>query len=468
MEAHLRQLSLGRGPKGAGDRQALAELQELALSWFMETQAPLILQNGVLPPWFHGFITRKQTEQLLRDKALGSFLIRLSDRATGYILSYRGSDRCRHFVINQLRNRRYLISGDTQSHGTLAELVHHYQEVQFEPFGETLSAACPRMEDNDLYDAITVGLHQTDPSLEYPPEEASSPPASPKHQVSSLHKRRSLDASPRNLSEEESMEAPVKVPPLPERRGSLLSSSFGGSNNIIYADLRKMNQARLGLGTDTSGWQGPVPGGSQACSPGKEAQRRLSDGSQNKPDGPGPALSGVSPDQGPRVSPISWGLLLPSSSEASGSSGATWSQGSPKLSRGAQPCFQSSCADTYESIWTEDVPEDTRDVPRREDGSAHEQIAVCWGSPARTPYPGMGPTYSKISGFTDSGYERISEVPELPEPRHTYEQIPGASSQEQGGWTDTQIQAARSKEAGRTHKPDKLRRIFFTDKKHKP
>ena len=186
-----------------------------------------------------------------------------------------------------------------------------------------------------------------------------------------------------------------------------------------------MNQARLGLGTDVSGWQGPVPGGSQACSPGKEAPRRLSDGSQNKPDGPGPALSGVSPDQGPRVSPTSWGRLLPSSSEASGSSGATWSQGSSKLSCGAQPCSQSSCADTYESIWTEDLPEDARDVPRREGGSAYEQIAVCWGGPARTPYPGMSPTYSKLSGFMDCGYERISGVPELPEPRHTYEQIPG-------------------------------------------
>lgn len=60
-------------------------------------------------------------------------------------LCCRGSDRCRHFVINQLRNRRYLISGDTQSHGTLAELVRHYQEVQFEPFRESLSAACPRV-----------------------------------------------------------------------------------------------------------------------------------------------------------------------------------------------------------------------------------------------------------------------------------------------------------------------------------
>lgn len=60
-------------------------------------------------------------------------------------LPYRGSDRCRHFVINQLRDRRYLVSGDTHSHGTLADLVRHYQEVQLEPFGETLSAACPRV-----------------------------------------------------------------------------------------------------------------------------------------------------------------------------------------------------------------------------------------------------------------------------------------------------------------------------------
>ncbi|XP_057581242.1 SH2 domain-containing protein 7 [Hippopotamus amphibius kiboko] len=460
MEGHLRQLSLSRGPEGAGDCQALAELQELALRWFMETQAPLILQNGALPPWFHGFITRKQTEQLLRDKSLGSFLIRLSDRATGYILSYRGSDRCRHFVINQLRNRRYLVSGDTQTHGTLAELVRHYQEVQFEPFGETLAAACPRVEDNDLYDAITPGLHQANPGRGHPaaavsptvvPDQAASPRPSPKPQVSFLHKKNSLDASPWNLSEEESTEDPVKVPPLPERRASLLDESFGGPNDIIYADLRKTNQARLGLGTDVSSRQGPVSGGSQACSPGKESPRRLPDGTQNKPDGPGPALSGVSPDQGPRVSPTSWGLLLAPSSEALGSSAATWSQGSPKLSRGAQPCSQGSSADTYELIRTEGLSEEASDVPDQEGGSTYEKVEVCWGGPARSPYPGTSPTYSKLSGSTDCGYERISGAPDLPEPRNTYEQIP----------------AARSKETGRTYKPDKLRRLFFTDKKHK-
>lgn len=59
MEGSPRQPSLERGLEGAGDGQALAKLQELALRWFMETQAPLILQDGALPPWFHGFITRK-------------------------------------------------------------------------------------------------------------------------------------------------------------------------------------------------------------------------------------------------------------------------------------------------------------------------------------------------------------------------------------------------------------------------
>lgn len=49
---------------------------------------PLLLPHGHGPPLIACPLPR-QTEQLLGDKALGSFLIRLSDRATGYILSYR-------------------------------------------------------------------------------------------------------------------------------------------------------------------------------------------------------------------------------------------------------------------------------------------------------------------------------------------------------------------------------------------
>uniref|UniRef100_H2ZTU0 SH2 domain-containing protein n=1 Tax=Latimeria chalumnae TaxID=7897 RepID=H2ZTU0_LATCH len=115
--------------------------KELALKWFTETQAPLILQNGILPEWFHGFISRKEAEDLLKDKAFGCFLVRLSDKALGYILSYRhfrGKDRCRHFVINQLKDGKYAVSGDTCTHDSLTALINHYRTSQIEPFQEYL------------------------------------------------------------------------------------------------------------------------------------------------------------------------------------------------------------------------------------------------------------------------------------------------------------------------------------------
>ncbi|KAI2662692.1 SH2 domain-containing protein 7 [Labeo rohita] len=75
--------------------------REHILKWFVETQAVLILCDGRFPPWFQGFISRHEAEDQLKDKNVGCFVIRLSEKSTGYILSYKGQDRCRHFVINQ-------------------------------------------------------------------------------------------------------------------------------------------------------------------------------------------------------------------------------------------------------------------------------------------------------------------------------------------------------------------------------
>ncbi|XP_004700082.1 SH2 domain-containing protein 7 [Echinops telfairi] len=440
MEGSLQQVSSGRESEGMRDKQALGDLQMLALKWFTETQAPLILQNGILPPWFHGFITRKQSEQLLRDKALGSFLIRLSDRTTGYILSYRGSDRCRHFVINQLPNRRYLISGDTHSHSSLAELVCHYQEEQLEPFGETLAAACPRLEDDDLYDAITVGLPQINSGLESQPITTAPPTSAPKQaagpcpaskaQVSFLHTKKGCWESPWKPSEDGSMETPIRVPPLPKRSASLLEETCGNSGDIIYADLRKTSQTPLAPGIEGFSRQGLGPAGSQAWSPTREVLRRPSQGNQNRPDGLGLVLPGLSPDQGPTVSPTSWGFLLPPSSEALGSPEVTWSQRSPKRSHRAQYGSQDSLAETYELIQA---------------GATYEQIPASWAGHAASAHPGPRAIYSQLSGPMDCD----STSP--PEVGNTYERIP----------------AARSKEPWRTNKPDKLRRLFFADKKYK-
>ncbi|XP_015224931.1 PREDICTED: SH2 domain-containing protein 7-like, partial [Cyprinodon variegatus] len=117
-------------------------LKELVLRWFRDTQAQLILQNGNFPNWFQGLAARKEAEDVLRDKALGCFLIRLSDKAIGYILSYKGHDRCRHFVISQNPDGQFVISGDCQLFGSLTELIEHYKVSPIQPFGEYLTSSC--------------------------------------------------------------------------------------------------------------------------------------------------------------------------------------------------------------------------------------------------------------------------------------------------------------------------------------
>eukprot|EP00063_Salmo_salar_P057299 XP_014032134.1 PREDICTED: SH2 domain-containing protein 7-like [Salmo salar] len=128
----------GGGRRGGGGGGGL---KELVLQWFTETQAPLILlHKGNFPDWFQGFTARKEAEEQLRDKPLGCFLIRLSDKAIGYILSYKGQDRCRHFVINQDQAGLFIISGDDQPHHSLTELIEHYRVHPIQPFGESLTS----------------------------------------------------------------------------------------------------------------------------------------------------------------------------------------------------------------------------------------------------------------------------------------------------------------------------------------
>ncbi|XP_026175491.1 SH2 domain-containing protein 7 [Mastacembelus armatus] len=129
-------------------------LKELVLRWFTETQAPHILNNGNFPNWFQGFTARKDAEDLLRDKALGCFLIRLSDKAIGYILSYKGHDRCRHFVITHNQDGQFTISGDCQTHRSLAELIEHYKVSPIQPFGEYLTSSCHEVNTGELYDVV--------------------------------------------------------------------------------------------------------------------------------------------------------------------------------------------------------------------------------------------------------------------------------------------------------------------------
>ncbi|XP_027696378.1 SH2 domain-containing protein 7 [Vombatus ursinus] len=482
---------------------AMGMLKDIAIRWFMETQAPLILQNGTLPEWFHGFITRKQAEELLTDKPVGCFLIRLSNKAMGYILSYRGYDRCRHFVISQLQNRRYVISGDICNHPTLTALISYYQGVTIEPFGESLTTACPRPEETSLYDAISLNLLLVPPSKatgpskekqeledsEHPRSAEDSP--SPKPKTSFVHSKKSLEERPWKLSEEDN-DLTVKVFPLPEKSSSLLMESFSSrySGNVIYAELKKMNHHQQSLSMEAS----DIP--HQSPSPGQERQRRPGNLSAEvlalKPrDAPLLTAPSATKLLGVNLYPIKKSPTVPRrpvwehsspvpistspgdkastphhqaslkawcSPESRGSSQGLTSHTVPQSSRGLGPNKRrdSSPPGTHELMPKANSSYSLEDQAQASGSHDYEPV------PPRLPKSAFLPlksTYNQLEGcggWMDNAYEKVpgsQAVPIPSSPSNPYEQIP--------------ILKVRETKQSHSHKDEKHRRFFFMDRKNK-
>lgn len=141
------------GPAGPLEAQT-PSLRAHILLWFQKTQLPRLQAPGrMLPRWLHGFATRREAEQLLQDKQQGCFLLRLSESKVGFVLSYRGADRCRHFIIEEESevpglNGQYVIAGENSRHGSLEELISYYTSNPVGPFNETLTVPCEQPTDS--------------------------------------------------------------------------------------------------------------------------------------------------------------------------------------------------------------------------------------------------------------------------------------------------------------------------------
>uniref|UniRef100_A0A3Q2Y087 SH2 domain-containing protein n=1 Tax=Hippocampus comes TaxID=109280 RepID=A0A3Q2Y087_HIPCM len=134
----------------------------------------------------------KDAEEILKEKDQGCFLIRLSDKAIGYVLSYRGRDRCRHFVINQSDTGLFVVCGAAEGHDTVSELIWHYKTSPIEPFGEYLTSSCFELwgahknkAKHDIYFHFRETLMIYCPKQEVPPVprrgryQETSPPSNP-------------------------------------------------------------------------------------------------------------------------------------------------------------------------------------------------------------------------------------------------------------------------------------------------
>ncbi|XP_051918239.1 uncharacterized protein LOC127598432 [Hippocampus zosterae] len=187
------------------------KLIELSSKWFLETQVSHIAQDGSFPTWFVGFLAREDAEEILKEKDQGCFLIRLSDKAIGYVLSYRGRDRCRHFVINQSDTGLFVVRGAAEEHDTVSELIWHYKTSPIEPFGEYLTSSCFEAPADGTYDVIRH--------------------AEAKKKVERNSEKPTLLSKSKTMLEE--------VPPVPRRGRYQETSPPNNPNRILYARLRK-------------------------------------------------------------------------------------------------------------------------------------------------------------------------------------------------------------------------------------
>ncbi|XP_055063389.2 myosin-IIIb isoform X2 [Misgurnus anguillicaudatus] len=119
------------------------------IRWFKETQVRKLARDGSFPCWFHGMISRRQAEDLLTDKPLGCFLVRVGQSREGFTLTYRGGDRCRHYMVEVQTNGKYVILGEDRAHSSLTDLVHYHAQVGIKPFMELLTVPCGQVSEHE-------------------------------------------------------------------------------------------------------------------------------------------------------------------------------------------------------------------------------------------------------------------------------------------------------------------------------
>uniref|UniRef100_A0A8C0E3J5 SH2 domain containing 4A n=1 Tax=Balaenoptera musculus TaxID=9771 RepID=A0A8C0E3J5_BALMU len=143
----------------AAARPASRSAQGDIVRWFREEQLPLragyLGTSDSVAPWFHGILTLQRANELLSTCVPGSFLIRVSERIKGYVLSYLSKDGCKHFLIDASTDSYSFLGADQLQHASLAELVEYHKEEPITSLGkELLLYPCSQQEQPPDYQEL--------------------------------------------------------------------------------------------------------------------------------------------------------------------------------------------------------------------------------------------------------------------------------------------------------------------------
>ncbi|KAJ8365160.1 hypothetical protein SKAU_G00139910 [Synaphobranchus kaupii] len=127
--------------------------------WFRVEQRPKRAgyerKSNNIAPWFHGIISRQESEALLMNAREGCFLVRVSERIWGYTLSYRTASGFKHFLIDASGDYYSFLGVDQSRHATLADLIDfHKEEVITTSGGELLQESRKQRSSSSDYGGL--------------------------------------------------------------------------------------------------------------------------------------------------------------------------------------------------------------------------------------------------------------------------------------------------------------------------
>ncbi|XP_009896363.1 SH2 domain-containing protein 4A [Dryobates pubescens] len=133
----------GRAIRKEGIQRTISSsTEESIIKWFKEEQFPLRAgyqkTTDTIAPWFHGILTSKKAEELLSKRVPGTFLVRVSEKIKGYVLSYRSVEGCKHFLIDASSESYSFLGVDQLQHSTLADLVDYHKEEPITSLGKEM------------------------------------------------------------------------------------------------------------------------------------------------------------------------------------------------------------------------------------------------------------------------------------------------------------------------------------------
>lgn len=99
--------------------------QDAVVKWYRDEEfskgCGINADDGKPFQWFHGLVTRLEAEDLLLDEPRGTFLVRVSEKIWGYAISYKDTDRCKHYLVDTSSGTYQFLGANQLTHKSLSK-----------------------------------------------------------------------------------------------------------------------------------------------------------------------------------------------------------------------------------------------------------------------------------------------------------------------------------------------------------